>query len=163
MLVIESARESLMRDARRRSAFTLIELMIVIVILGILAAIVIPQVAGASQEALKSALKRQLMTIDDLIELYRVNNSGTLPTSDVASPFGAAGGWGVLVSAGYLLEAPFNGYTGGTVVGVGTTREAAAAAVQGTGVGWQYVVTGSRLDVYASGFDKYLNKLSNEP
>lgn len=152
-----------MRNARRRSAFTLIELMIVLVILGIIAAMVIPQFAGASQEALKSALSRQLQTIDDIIELYRVNNSGSLPTSDVASPFGAAGGWGVLVSTGYLKEAPFNGYTGGTVVGVGTTRAAAAAAPQGTAEGWQYVVTGSRLDVYASGFDKSLSKLSSEP
>lgn len=152
-----------MNTPRRAAAFTLIEVMIVVVILGILAAIVIPQVAGASQEALKSALARQLQSINDIIELYRVNNEGSLPTSDPVSPFGAAGGWGVLVSNGYLKEAPFNGYTGGNVVGVGTTEAAAAALPQGTAEGWQYVVAGNRLDVWASGFDKRLNKFSNEP
>ncbi len=152
-----------MSTTSTRSAFTLIELMIILVILGILAAIVVPQFAGASQSALKSALARQLQTIDDIIELYRINNQGVLPTADPVEPFGGAGGWGVMVGGGYLKDSPFNGYTGGSVVGVGTTRAAAAALPQGTAEGWVYVVTGSRLDVYASGFDELLNKFSSEP
>lgn len=144
-------------------AFTLVEVLIVVVILGILAAIIIPQVAGASQEAIKSALRRQLQSIDDMIEVYRVNNAGMLPTDDPTDPFGADGGWGVLVSQNYMKTAPFNGYTGGAVVGPGISRIDAASAAQGHPVGWQYVVTGSRLDVFASGYDEVLNRLSNEP
>jgi prepilin-type N-terminal cleavage/methylation domain-containing protein len=144
-------------------AFSLIELLIVIVILGILAAIIIPQVAGASVEAVKSALKSQLQTIDDVIEVYRVNNAGVLPTSDPVAPMGLAGGWGVLVSGQYLKETPFNEYTGGSVTGGGTTAAAAAAAPQGFAIGWQDAITNSKLHVWASGFDEITNRLSNEP
>ncbi|MDX2114811.1 MAG: prepilin-type N-terminal cleavage/methylation domain-containing protein [Planctomycetota bacterium] len=146
-----------------RAGFTLVEVLIVVVILGILAAIVIPQYSNASQEAVKATLRRQLQTIDDQIEVYRVNNAGVLPTADATAPFGGGGGWGVLVSARYLREAPFNGYTGGSVVAAGTTRSSAAAAMPGHPAGWQFVVTGDRLDVFASGYDEVLNRLSNEP
>lgn len=152
-----------MMHTRSRAAFTLIEILIVVVILAILAAIVIPQVAGASQEALKSTLRRQLQSIDDMIEIFRVNNAGMLPTAHAPAPFGAGGTWGVLVSQDYFREAPSNGYTGGTVVEAGTTREAAAALPQGHNAGWQFVVTGDRLDVFASGYDEVQNRLSNEP
>lgn len=152
-------------SSRRRGggAFTLIELMIVVVILGIIAAIVIPQVAGASTEAIKGALKDQLSAIDEVVEIYRVHNAGQMPTVDATAPLGLAGGWGVLVSSQYLKEAPFNQYTGGSVVGGGTTRAAAAAAPSGFAIGWQYAIVNNRLEVWASGYDEVLNKLSNEP
>ena len=60
--------------ARRRSGFTLIEILIVVVILGILAAIVIPQFTNASQDAQVSAVKSQLQTIRSQVELYRIKN-----------------------------------------------------------------------------------------
>lgn len=60
--------------ARRKRGFTLIEILIVVVILGILAAIVIPQFTNASQDAQVSAVKSQLQTIRSQIELYRVKN-----------------------------------------------------------------------------------------
>ncbi|MFO0828112.1 MAG: prepilin-type N-terminal cleavage/methylation domain-containing protein [Phycisphaerales bacterium] len=62
------------RARRERNAFTLIEILIVVVILGILAAIVIPQFTNASQDAQVSAVKSQLQTIRSQVELYRVKN-----------------------------------------------------------------------------------------
>jgi prepilin-type N-terminal cleavage/methylation domain-containing protein len=151
------------RPPTRRAGFTLIEILIVVVILGILAVIVIPQVAGASVEAVKASLKSQLKIISDNVEVYRVNNAGRLPVDDPTLPLGAAGSWGVLVSESYMKEPPYNSYTGGTVVGGGTTAAAAAAAPKGHAIGWQYAFTATRLDVWASGYDLVTDRLSNEP
>ena len=65
---------------KAKSGFTLVEILIVVVILGILAAIVIPQFAGASTEAKESALKSDLQAIRSQIELYKMqHNADILP------------------------------------------------------------------------------------
>lgn len=69
------------RGNKLRRGFTLIEILIVVVILGILAAIVIPQFTNASQEATESAIRSELQSIRGQIELYRVRNAGILPTT----------------------------------------------------------------------------------
>lgn len=149
---------------RKPNAFTLVEILIVVVILGILASIVIPQFASASQDAIKSVLRDQIQTVDNMIEYYRVQNAGTLPTSDPVDPFGASGGWGVLVSSGYLKDTPFNQYAGGSVTAPGTTAAAAAAELPGSATGWFFrVINPVKLDVWAAGYDEQLNRLSNEP
>jgi general secretion pathway protein G len=63
----------------REKAFTLVEILIVMVILGILAAIVIPQFTQASQEARLSELINNLQMIRTQIELYKIQHSGQLP------------------------------------------------------------------------------------
>lgn len=63
-----------------RKAFTLVEILIVVVILGILAAIVIPQFTEASNDARASALATDLQTLRSQIELYRMQHVGTYPT-----------------------------------------------------------------------------------
>ena len=55
-----------------KRAFTLIEILIVVVILGILAAIVIPQFTDASQQASTSSLQSQLQTIRAQVELAQM-------------------------------------------------------------------------------------------
>src|SRR5207237_3761058 len=59
--------------------FTLVEILIVVIILGILAAIVIPQFANASQDARESALLSQLQTLRSQIELYKLQHKDVLP------------------------------------------------------------------------------------
>ena len=64
---------------RAKSGFTLVEILIVVVILGILAAIVIPQFTGASTEAKESALVSNLQSIRSQIELYKIQHNDELP------------------------------------------------------------------------------------
>src|SRR3954452_18412496 len=58
----------------RKSGFTLVEILIVVIILGILAAIVIPQFTNASQDARKNSLTSQLQTIRSQLELYKMQH-----------------------------------------------------------------------------------------
>jgi general secretion pathway protein G len=64
---------------RARQGFTLVEILIVVVILGILAAIVIPQFTEASTEAKTSSLCSDLQTVRSQIELYKVQHNDVLP------------------------------------------------------------------------------------
>jgi general secretion pathway protein G len=74
--------------------FTLIEILIVVVILGILAAIVIPQFTNASQEAQTSSVQSQLQTVRGQVELFQIqnpNHDGGLPANQGYPDFGANG------------------------------------------------------------------------
>ncbi len=62
--------------------FTLVEILIVVIILGILAAIVIPQFTNASEDARKSSLTSQLQTLRSQIELYKLQHRDNYPTDD---------------------------------------------------------------------------------
>ena len=63
----------------RAKGFTLVEILIVVVILGILAAIVIPQFTSASTEAKESALVSDLQAVRSQIELYKIQHNDNLP------------------------------------------------------------------------------------
>lgn len=62
-----------------RKGFTLVELLIVVIILGILAAIVVPQFSDASTDTQVSSLRTNLQTLRGQIELYRLQH-GSYPT-----------------------------------------------------------------------------------
>jgi len=64
----------------RRSGFTLLELMVVIVILGILAAVVAPRLIGRTDEAKVTEAKVQLRNLETALKLYKLDN-GAYPTT----------------------------------------------------------------------------------
>lgn len=138
-----------MTASLRRTGFTLVEILIVVVILGILAGLVIPQFGNASENAKSSNTVAQLQTIRGQLELYRLQHNG-YPTlaqlwDNLISKTTAAG---VVDANGdfgpYLKKAPSNPYTNSSTV-----------AVTGAGTvahGWEYDATTGQIS--AVGFNE---------
>ncbi len=70
-----------MKTRKKSSGFTLVEILIVVVILGILAAIVIPQFTQASTEAREASLRSNLQSVRSQIQLYKIQHNDFAPTS----------------------------------------------------------------------------------
>jgi general secretion pathway protein G len=65
----------------RSRGFTLIEIMVVIVILGILAGLVLPRFMGRTEEAKKVKAKLQIENLEGALKLYKLD-TGTYPTTE---------------------------------------------------------------------------------
>lgn len=63
-----------------KKAFTLIELIVTIVILGILAAIVIPNISSLKEDSIPVAVANNERTLQTAIDVYGLENNGALPT-----------------------------------------------------------------------------------
>jgi len=58
----------------KRKGFTLIEIMVVLVIIGIMAALIVPNVLGRAEDARKIAAKSDISTIMNALKLYNLDN-----------------------------------------------------------------------------------------
>jgi general secretion pathway protein G len=70
---------------RAKRGFTLVEILIVVVILGILAAIVVPQFTQASTEAKENSLRSNLQSLRSQIQLYKVQHNDVFPGNTIAA------------------------------------------------------------------------------
>ncbi|UCC99274.1 MAG: prepilin-type N-terminal cleavage/methylation domain-containing protein [Phycisphaerales bacterium] len=142
----------------REKAFTLIEVILVVTILGILAAVVLPTFSDHATSAKESAAKSNLMTIRSQIELYKLQHNGVPPgyvngtaasvdvltlqfvgTSTVdgvassnpnpTSPF---------IYGPYLKKIPKNPFNNLSTIAYVAEATAFSAAVDGTSSGWLY-------------------------
>ena len=77
---MESERNGSMR-LRDRSGFTLIEIMVVIVILGLLAALVVATLLGRTEAAKKTQARIQIKNIEQALGLFKLDN-GFYPATD---------------------------------------------------------------------------------
>jgi len=87
-----------------QAGFTLIELMVVIIILGILAGLIIPRVMGRPDEARQAKAKIQIESLESALKLYKLD-SGNYPTTEQ--------GLKALVEAPTVGELPKNWRQGG--------------------------------------------------
>ncbi len=66
---------------RLQRGFTLIEVMVVVVILGILAAIIVPKIMGRPEQARLVKVKQDILAIQSGLDLYKLDN-GFYPSTD---------------------------------------------------------------------------------
>jgi len=123
------------RRTRKTQGFTLVEILIVVIILGILAAIVIPQFTGASEDARKSNMQSQLQTLRSQIELYKLQHRDAAPKLKTSN-------WGVFTSK--TLEdgtvdatGKFGPYMQGPAVNP-MTNSSTLDTTAAPGLGWVY-------------------------
>ncbi len=110
---------------RFAAGFTLVEILIVVVILGILAAIVVPQFTSAAAESRDSSVRMSLYRMRQQLEIYKEHHDGEYPTlaGFIAQMTGRTNVSGEPVESGtagafgpYVREIPVNPNTGGRVV-----------------------------------------------
>ncbi len=71
-----------MKDTMKKvSGFTLIEVMVVVVILGILAAVLVPKVMDRPEQARKTKARQDIRSLEAALNLYKLDNF-TYPTTD---------------------------------------------------------------------------------
>ena len=70
-----------MESKRNERGFTLIELMVVIVILGILAGLIIPRIMGRPDEARAAKARMQIESLETALKLYKLDN-GSYPDTE---------------------------------------------------------------------------------
>ena len=75
------ALDSIGKLPRRSRGFTLIELMVVLVIMGVLAALIVPNIIGRTDEARVTAAKTDIATIMQALKLYKLDN-GFYPSQE---------------------------------------------------------------------------------
>ena len=97
-------------QSRRQRGFTLVEIMVVVVIIGILGALVVPKLLGRTGESRVTAAKTDIASLMSALKLYKLDNQ-RYPTTDqglaslVAKPGNgpAANGW---KAGGYIDKLP---------------------------------------------------------
>jgi general secretion pathway protein G len=132
----------------RRRGFTLVEILIVVIILGVMAAIVIPQFANASGDARLTNMQTTLNAVRNQIELFKGQHNDQPPqitgmwslltgksdTNEVAVAAPTGTRWGP-----YLQAVPVNPLNNMTAVSSSATDTTAGWYYQPAGIGFTFM------------------------
>ncbi|MEI8196415.1 MAG: prepilin-type N-terminal cleavage/methylation domain-containing protein [Phycisphaerae bacterium] len=136
---------------RNSRGFTLVEILIVVIILGILAAIVIPQFTNASNDARTNSTASTLQTIRSQLELFRAQHQGNPPTLTALGANAAGSYWALMLCASTTVD---SNVTAGTGTGYGPYLQQtpanpinklskASSTTTDATAGWYYTTSGS--------------------
>ncbi|QDV32105.1 Type II secretion system protein G precursor [Planctopirus ephydatiae] len=157
--------------ASRRKGFTLVEVLIVVVILGILAATVLPQFNAATDDAKEASLRQNLSLLRSQIQMFRFQHDGKFPGSGSTDPTkiveqltlaskadlttAAPGTAGYPFGPYVIGQLPVNPYSGGRAVKIVTDVAAAtpdmAETIGDEKVGWIYNPATGEIKANATG------------
>lgn len=142
----------------KKNAFTLVEVILVVTILGILAALVLPTFQGHIVTARESTAKDSLRTMRTQIELYKWQHGGVLPgyvngsgaptallalqftgtTTETCVASASTVPSGAYVYGPYVMKLPENPFNDLSNIAYVAAATAFADAVDGTSSGWLY-------------------------
>ena len=125
------------KKLRLRHGFTLVELMVVVVIMGVLAAFVVPRLMGRTDDARVLAAKQDIDTFTQALKLYRLDNQ-RYPSTEQGLP--------ALITKPTIAPIPPNWKTGGYIDRL---------KLDPWGLAYQYQMPGTRgeVDVFSYGAD----------
>lgn len=129
-----------------KKGFTLIELMIVVAIIGILAAIAIPKFADLINKSKEGATKGALSTVRSALQIYYGDNEGLFPASTSDATGGATCMTALTANAKYINEVPL-----AKLPGTGHTDSVTVtAAAAGDAGGWHYDANSSSPSIWGN-------------
>ncbi len=140
-----------------KKGFSLVELMIVVAVLGILAAIVVPQFQSQATQAKESAAKSNLRTLRGAIELYTTQHSGIPPgypnNNPTESPSMDSFTTQMITNGRYLASIPENPFNNKKLMKVLANSESFPAEATGD-FGWIYQPATKTIRLDRTGTDK---------
>jgi type II secretion system protein G len=132
---------------RKRSGFSLIELVIVVVIIGIIAAIAVPRLSRGAAGASDSALSGDLKVLRSALDMYATEHGGAYPTqaqitAGVLTGYTDDAGNYNATKTTTFMYGPYLRAVPTLPIGANKGNTGIAAAA-GAGVGWIYSTTGT--------------------